>query len=108
MFQITQKAVGEIKRLMASEPDLKDAILRVRIVPGGCSGFSYEMGFDDVTEETDKVFEMNGVKVAVDEFSYSYLEGAELDYVDGFTGAGFTVRNPNAKGGCGCGSSFTV
>jgi iron-sulfur cluster assembly protein len=107
MFEVTTKAASEIKRLLEGE-DIPNAVLRVRVVPGGCSGFSYEMGFDDMTEDTDKIFEVEGIKVAIDEFSYPYLEGATLDYSDGLHGTGFKINNPNAKGSCGCGSSFTV
>jgi iron-sulfur cluster assembly protein len=107
MFEVTPKAASEIKRLLENE-DIPNAFLRVRVVPGGCSGFSYEMGFDDTTEDTDQVFEMDGIKVAIDEFSFPYLKGAILDYSDGLQGTGFTIKNPNARGTCGCGSSFTV
>src|ERR1700752_1561011 len=107
MFTVTTKAALEIKKLLGEE-EIPNAVLRVRVVPGGCSGFSYEMGFDDVTEDTDKVFEADGIKVAIDELSFPYLEGATLDYLDGLSGTGFTIKNPNAKGSCGCGSSFTV
>ncbi|MER3446077.1 MAG: iron-sulfur cluster insertion protein ErpA [Candidatus Dadabacteria bacterium] len=107
MFEITPKAAGEVKRLLQDE-GISEAVLRVRVVPGGCSGFSYEMGFDDTTEDTDKIFETGGIKVAIDELSFPYLQGAILDYSDGLNGTGFTIKNPNAKASCGCGSSFTV
>ena len=107
MFEVTAKAATEIKRLLEAE-NITNAVLRVRVVPGGCSGFSYEMGFDDVTEETDSIIESEGVKVAIDEWSLPYLQGAVLDYADGLHGTGFSLKNPNAKGSCGCGSSFTV
>jgi len=107
MFEVTTKATEEIRKLLLEEEDANLA-LRVRVVPGGCSGFSYEMGFDDATEDTDKVFENDGVKVVIDEMSVPYLNGAILDYTDGFQGQGFTIRNPNATGTCGCGSSFNV
>lgn len=108
MFEVTSKAAGEIKRLLAEDDELENAFLRVRVIPGGCSGFSYEMGFDDSTEENDRVFEIEGVKVAIDEFSYPYIEGGTLDFKDGLNGVGFHIQNPNAVGQCGCGSSFTV
>jgi iron-sulfur cluster assembly protein len=107
MFTVTTKATEEIKKLL-SEENIPNAVLRVRVVPGGCSGFSYEMGFDDETEESDKLFENEGVKVAIDELSLPYLEGAVLDYKDGLNGTGFSINNPNAKGSCGCGSSFNA
>jgi iron-sulfur cluster assembly protein len=107
MFELTPKAADQIKKLLEAE-NIPNAVLRVRVIPGGCSGFSYEMGFDDTTDETDKVFESGGVKIAIDEFSFPYLQGAVLDYSDGLNGTGFTIKNPNARGTCGCGSSFTV
>ena len=107
MFEVTSKAASEIKRLLADE-DIPNAVLRVRVVPGGCSGFSYEMGFDDETDEADQIFEVEGVRVAIDESSYTYLHGGVLDYTDGLSGTGFKINNPNATGSCGCGSSFTL
>ena len=107
MFSVTPKAVDEIKRLLA-EDDIEDAFLRVRIIPGGCSGFSYEMGFDDETDEGDNLIESDGIKVAIDEISYTYLDGSVLDFKDGLDGKGFAIENPNATGSCGCGQSFTA
>jgi iron-sulfur cluster assembly protein len=107
MFIVTEKAAEEIKKLL-SEENIPNAVLRVRVVPGGCSGFSYEMGFDDETEDSDQLFENGGVKVAIDELSFTYLEGAVLDYKDGLNGTGFSINNPNAKGSCGCGQSFNA
>lgn len=107
MFTVTTKAADEIKKLL-SEENIPNAFLRVRVVPGGCSGFSYEMGFDDETEDSDQLFEKEGVKVAIDELSLPYLQGAVLDYKDGLNGTGFAINNPNATGSCGCGQSFTA
>lgn len=108
MFSVTEKAIGEIKKLLR-EDDFENAFLRVRIVPGGCSGFAYEMGFDDQINERDKIIEAeDGVKVAIDELSYPYLDGSTLDFKDGLKGKGFSIENPNATGSCGCGESFTV
>lgn len=107
MFNITSEAAGEIRRLLDQE-DMPEAFLRVRIIPGGCSGFEYEMGFDDETEETDNIFEAEGVRVAIDELSYPYLEGSTLDFNSGLNAKGFSIKNPNAAGSCGCGQSFTV
>ena len=84
MFTVTTKAADEIKKLLAEE-NIPDAVLRVRVVPGGCSGFSYEMGFDDETEKSDEIIEAEGVRVAIDELSYPYIEGGVLDYNDGHT-----------------------
>ncbi len=107
MFNISTKASGEIKKLL-SEENMPNGFLRVRVIPGGCSGFSYEMGFDDETEESDQVFESDGVKVAIDELSYPYLNGSTLDFKDGLNGTGFAIENPNATGSCGCGQSFNA
>jgi len=106
VFKITEKAAEEILKV-AKENNIENPILRVRVVPGGCSGFQYAMGFDDTIEEGDHVFEQGGVKVVIDPFSMPYVNGAELDYVVDFMGGGFTIRNPNATGSCGCGSSFS-
>ena len=107
MFSVTPKAIDQIKRLLA-EDDMQNAFLRVRIVPGGCSGFSYEMGFDDEADEGDSMIESGGIKVAIDEISFTFLNGAVLDFKDGLNGTGFSIKNPNATGSCGCGQSFTA
>jgi len=107
MFSVTIKAVEEIKKLLAEE-NVPEAVLRVRVVPGGCSGFSYEMGFDDEIDKSDEIIEEQGVRVAIDELSYPYIEGGVLDYNDGLNGTGFSISNPNATGSCGCGQSFTA
>jgi len=107
MFSVTTKAVNEIKKLL-DEENTPDSVLRVRVVPGGCSGFSYEMGFDDEIEKSDEIIEAEGVRVAIDELSYPYIEGGVLDYNDGLNGTGFSISNPNSTGSCGCGQSFTA
>lgn len=81
--------------------------LRVRVVGGGCSGMSYRMEFDD-PREGDEVFESDGFRVYVDKKSMIFLNGSELDYRESLTGAGFHFQNPNVKGSCGCGESFSV
>ena len=101
---VTEAAANEIKKI-AQEQGIENPILRVRVVPGGCSGFQYAMGFDEEVSENDKVVEVDGVKVVVDEFSAPYIKGATIDYVTDFMGGGFTIKNPNASGSCGCGSS---
>ena len=106
-FTVTEAAAAEIKRI-ADEQGIENPILRVRVVPGGCSGFQYAMGFDEAIEENDKVVELeNGVKIAIDEFSAPYIGGAVLDYVQDFMGGGFTIKNTNAASSCGCGNSFS-
>lgn len=103
---VTESAANEIKKI-AQEQGIENPILRIRVVPGGCSGFQYAMGFDEEVTENDKVTEVDGVKVVVDEFSAPYIKGATLDYITDFMGGGFTIKNPNASGSCGCGSSFS-
>ncbi|TDJ02965.1 MAG: iron-sulfur cluster insertion protein ErpA [Candidatus Dadabacteria bacterium] len=107
MFSVSTKAVEEIKKLLAEE-NTPESVLRVRVVPGGCSGFSYEMGFDDEIDKSDEIIEADGVRVAIDELSYPYIEGGVLDYNNGLNGTGFSISNPNATGTCGCGTSFTA
>ena len=107
MFSVSTKAVEEIKKLLAEE-NTPESVLRVRVVPGGCSGFSYEMGFDDEMEKSDEIIEEDGVRVAIDELSYPYIEGGVLDYNNGLNGTGFSISNPNATGTCCCGTSFTA
>ncbi len=103
----TENAVAKVRELITEEgnPDLK---LRVFITGGGCSGFQYGFTFDELTSEDDFVVEKGGVRFLVDTMSYQYLLGAEIDYIDSFEGAQFTIKNPNAQTTCGCGSSFSV
>jgi iron-sulfur cluster assembly protein len=111
-IKLSEKAAVELKKLMQHEIDASkmspDAGLRVMVVGGGCSGFTYKMGFDENISERDRVLEVDGVKVVVDEKSNLYLDGVEIDYHDGLMGRGFVFHNPNATGTCGCGSSFSI
>ena len=105
MITLTETAAKKIAdlRLEEGKPEWG---LRIRIVGGGCSGMSYELGWDDSAVEGDNVVETNGVKVFVDSHSAPYLQGSEIDYVDNnMLGAGFAIKNPNVKSSCGCGSS---
>lgn len=104
MITMTHSARQALQRFMADEGS--DVGLRVYITPGGCSGFSYGMVLEDQFDEADEIFEQEGVRVVVDRFSSSMLDGAEIDYVDSLMGAGFSVNNPNAVTTCGCGHSF--
>lgn len=109
MIDLTEKAVIEIKRLKISDPTAVDAHLRVQVVGGGCSGMSYKLGFDkEPITEKDKTFEKDGVQLIIDQKSYLFLQGTELDFSDGLNGKGFVFNNPNAKRTCGCGSSFST
>ncbi len=104
---LTAKAVAKVKEIMAQQ-DPQPAGLRVGVVGGGCSGFSYSMAFENTPGMMDKVFEIDGLKVFVDATSAMYLQGATVDYVETLEGAGFKFDNPNVRTTCGCGSSFSV
>jgi len=107
-ISVSDKAVKEIKKVM-SENNIPETFgLRMGVKGGGCSGFSYVLGFDEMAHETDRVFDASGVKVFVDERSLPYLSGIVLDYQDGLSGKGFTFENPNATRTCGCGHSFSA
>lgn len=109
MINVTEAAAGKIQELLAEEAKL-GAGLRVFVQGGGCSGFQYGLMIEDgsADPEADKVFEVNGVRLLVDPISLRYLSGAEVDFVDNNMGGGFTIKNPNAKSTCGCGSSFSA
>jgi iron-sulfur cluster assembly protein len=108
-LNITESAAGEIKKFMTDEDGLPEtAGLRVRVVPGGCSGFQYSLNIEEASRQGDHVLDAHGVRLFVDMFSAQYLNGVEIDYVTNVMGSGFTFKNPNATGGCGCGSSFTA
>ena len=100
----TPAATAKIRELRDRE-GLQEKGLRVRVVGGGCHGFSYALGFDD-RKENDTVQSIDGVDFLIDRFSAPYLSGANVDFLDGLTGAGFKIGNPNAKSTCGCGESF--
>lgn len=109
MISVTETAVSEVKKFMASEEmDVLTAGLRVRVLPGGCSGYQYALDVEDAPAQNDKVIETNGLKLFVDSFSLQLLDGVEIDYVSTVMGSGFTFKNLNATGSCGCGSSFSV
>lgn len=106
MISLTPGAASEVKRLLAKE-NKPDVALRIGVRSGGCSGMSYMLGFD-TAHEGDAIQEIEGIKVLIDPKSAMYLEGTQLDYVDGLQGKGFTFQNPNATRSCGCGESFSV
>jgi iron-sulfur cluster assembly accessory protein len=108
-LDVTESAIGEIKKFMASEEGLPETSgLRVRVVPGGCSGFQYSLNIEEDSRQGDFILDQGGVKLFVDMFSAQYLNGVRIDYVTGVMGSGFTFTNPNATGSCGCGTSFTA
>src|SRR5438034_8808428 len=106
-IMLTPNAVAKVKESMGQQTPVP-AGLRVGVVGGGCSGFSYSMSFENASGLMDKVFDMDGLKVYVDATSVMYLNGCIVDYVETLEGAGFKFENPNVKSTCGCGSSFSV
>ncbi len=107
MITLTSVAVEKVKEIMAQQ-NPQPTGLRVAVVGGGCSGFSYHMAFETQANGVDNEYEFNGLKVMVDQMSEMYLDGIEIDYVETLEGAGFKFNNPNVKSTCGCGSSFSV
>src|SRR5262245_52247837 len=107
MLRITPVAAAKVNEIRTAEAIEPNMALRLRVVGGGCAGFSYDLYFDEPAE-VDRQFEVEGVKCVVDEMSLMYLVGTETDYVEGLQGAGFKFQNPNVKSTCGCGSSFSV
>ncbi len=106
MLEVTSNAAKKIIEFAKKEG--KDGYaLRLKIMPGGCSGFTYGMWFEKKFAETDTIVEKDGAKVVVDEVSIPMLQGSILDYTDSLQGSGFAVKNPNTEGGCGCGKSFS-
>jgi iron-sulfur cluster assembly accessory protein len=104
---LTPNAISKVKEIMAQQNPVPTG-LRVGVVGGGCSGFSYSMSFENGAGMMDKVFDMEGLKVYVDATSLMYLNQCIVDYVETLEGAGFKFENPNVKSTCGCGSSFSV
>ena len=107
MVQITPGAVNKVKEIMEAQSP-KPSGLRLAVVGGGCSGFSYSMAFENKPNMLDKTYDYEGLKIFVDQASMLYLEGAEVDYVETLEGSGFKFNNPNVKSTCGCGSSFSA
>ena len=107
MITFTEKAAEKVKEIAEAE-NLQGQGIRLRVIGGGCSGFSYDLYFDDEPREMDETFETNGVQLYLDPMSVQYLDGTEVDYVETLSGAGFKFNNPNIQGTCGCGSSFSV
>lgn len=106
---VTDQAAVEVKKFMDAEGVTGEAGgLRVSVQSGGCSGFKYSLVIEDKNAEDDFVLENDGFKVFVDPFSAQYISGVTIDYVTSMQGSGFTFKNPNSTGGCGCGSSFTA
>lgn len=108
LVSLTETAAAKIKELMAEEPAEEASVLRVAVQGGGCSGFQYALGFDRGVQEGDHELELHGVTVVVDPFSAPYLQGAQIDFLNGLQESGFKIDNPNVASSCGCGHSFQV
>ncbi|MCB0479956.1 MAG: iron-sulfur cluster assembly accessory protein [Flavobacteriales bacterium] len=108
MIKVSEEAKQEVTRLMADSKIPQNAIIRVGVEGGGCSGLTYKMDFAERAEEDDKLFEDQGIKIAVDKKSFLYLAGTVLEYSGGLNGKGFAFKNPNASRTCGCGESFSI
>ena len=104
MVTVTPSAVAKLKDIMTQE-GIQDQGLRIRVMGGGCSGYQYQLAFD-APREGDQIIEQDGVRVVIDPKSLLFLAGGELDFQDGLNASGFAIKNPNAKGSCGCGQSF--
>jgi iron-sulfur cluster assembly protein len=107
LITMSDTAVEQLKSLISQQEGASPALgLRVFVYPGGCSGMSYGMAFEDQPADDDLTVEVNGVKLYVDEMSVQYIGGSEIDYEDSLMGGGFRILNPNAVRSCGCGHSF--
>lgn len=107
MIQLTPTAIGKVKEIIGAQ-DPAPAGLRISVVGGGCSGFSYSMAFENAPGLLDKTYDFEGLQVFIDQASMLYLDGARVDYVESMEGSGFKFENPQVKSTCGCGSSFSV
>lgn len=107
LIALSDKAAEKISEIRGEENIEDSYALRLKVQGGGCSGFSYDLYFDQ-PQEMDRTFEVKGVRLMCDQMSLMYLVGTEVDYVEGLHGAGFKFVNPNVKSTCGCGSSFSV
>ncbi|HWO87767.1 MAG TPA: iron-sulfur cluster assembly accessory protein [Gemmatimonadales bacterium] len=109
-LRLTGAAVAKAREAIAAETDMPAETigLRVAVMPGGCSGFKYEMSVDAAPQSDDLILDIEGIRVFVDQFSAQYLNGTTIDYISTMQQSGFAFDNPNATGGCGCGTSFSV
>ena len=109
MIKVSESASKRVAMLMQDDGfDPQNDYVRVGVKSGGCSGLEYVLNFDKNTTDTDKVFEDNGIKIAVEKKSFLYLAGTILEYEGGLNGKGFVFNNPNANRTCGCGESFSL
>ena len=108
-FTLTEKAASEVRRIVAEQNLPEKLYLRLRVVGGGCSGFQHKLDLDpQVNEKLDETFESHGVSVVIDKRSLLYMTGVTVDFHDDLNKRGFSITNPQAKGTCGCGSSFSM
>ena len=107
MVQLTETAVSKVREIMDTQ-EPKPAGLRISVVGGGCSGFSYSMAFENTPGMLDKTYDFSGLRLFIDQASLLYLDGVKVDYVESMEGSGFKFENPNVKSTCGCGSSFSA
>jgi iron-sulfur cluster assembly protein len=106
MVTLTPIAVTKVKSILSERGE--EGGLRISVIGGGCSGYQYQMSLDKEAREDDRVIDLDGLKVFVDNKSLVYLNGTKVDYVDDLNGSGFKFENPNAKSSCGCGESFNA
>ena len=106
---VTAAAASEVRKFMEAENvSIEQGGLRISVQPGGCSGFKYGLLIEDAAAEDDILIENEGFRLFIDPFSAQYINGVVIDYVSSLQGSGFTFKNPNSTGGCGCGSSFSA
>ena len=105
---LTPKAALKVQEMMRQPGQTDSQGLRVKVVGGGCSGLSYQLALERTPVPADKVFESEGVRIFLDPKSALFVTGTQIDYEETVMGQGFAFKNPNAKGSCGCGSSFTA
>lgn len=106
MIQLTPNALEQARKLLSEKGD--KAVLRISVKGGGCAGFTYDMEILEKADKKDRIFQIEDITVACDLQSLPYIQGTTIDYKNGLVGAGFTFNNPNAKGSCGCGTSFNI
>ena len=104
MVTLTPVAIAKVKEILSERKE--GAGLRIAVIGGGCSGFQYQMTLDREANADDKIIDMEGIKIFIDTRSLLYLNGTQVDYIEGENGSGFKFENPNAEASCGCGESF--
>ncbi|MBL0942039.1 MAG: iron-sulfur cluster insertion protein ErpA [Alphaproteobacteria bacterium] len=105
---LSTRAVNRMQNLMKQEAHPGNLMLRIVVEGGGCSGLQYHFKLDYQPQEGDRIFEQDGVRLVVDDISFEYIKGSEVDFTDQLIGASFVIHNPNASSACGCGSSFSI